>query len=212
MTAAGNTNLASLSRFQEIIAANRAKLSMSFQAATGAIKEIKRATGAMVQAEARCAAAANLTEQDRLAAEINRQYWIDYISMHGAVAEQGAILMLNAIDLALKEYSRLQHGSDKRWLQAGPVYTATGSPVSGSPKPKSAVTLLELVRALCNYFRHREEWIANGTQSNRSIRAMTNAGLSPLSPTAWVNAVELLAYPAWLDLEADLMQAIASLP
>lgn len=190
----------------------RLSMSLSFQSAVGGMRESYRSAGPLTQAQHAKVAASSAAVNEQLAAERSLERWQAYRDMHLAVAQQGGMNLFNGIDLALKDYSRIQHATDIRWLAGGPAFGATGMIARGTGAPQGSVTMLELVRAICNHFRHREQWIAERTPTNATMLRLRKAGLNPLSALAYADLLQLLSYNTWLDFEADLVSAIIQLP
>jgi hypothetical protein len=198
------TTQIAIDAFTRVIEDARVAVSLGFGSAISAAREADRASAALYQATTR---RNTLTQRSSVAehvsAELEVDRWRQYVIVHSAIALEGALVVFNSIDLALKDYARNRYGApDRRWITGGPSFGAT---------PR---TLFEIIRALCNYFRHREEWLANQglRQAVRSMAVLNDLGINPLSSSAHLAVLLLLQIDTWLDLESILLTAICAIP
>jgi hypothetical protein len=188
--------------FIAAIEESRVATALGFGSAVSAAREVNLANNALVQAAAtRGALNQEAAMADLVSTELDVERWRQYIAVHSAIALEGALVVFNSIDLALKQYVRSRHG-DRRWVVGGPSY---------GPTPR---TLFEIVRALCNYFRHRDEWlIGQGTQLGaRSTAVLNDLGINPISANAHLSVLLLLPFNTWLDLERVIVSSVSSIP
>src|ERR1700686_3587641 len=101
---------ASVSAFIDSLASNRISLSLGFQNAIAGIREAYRAQAPYINAVNASSAAGAVGGVAQIEAEREVERWTSYKKMHMAIAFQGAMLLFNTIDLALKAYSRIQYG------------------------------------------------------------------------------------------------------
>jgi hypothetical protein len=198
---ASTTHQVAIEAFISVIERERVATSISYGYAKAAAREVDRASAALYQASERRARLSPMsTIDEHVAAELEVDHWRQYMATHTALALQGSLLVFNSIDLALKDYARIRYGPAPQWISAGPAL---------GPTPR---TLFEIVRAICNYFRHRDGWLAAGTATNKSMGVLDDLGISPLSATAYIPALQLIPFDTWLDLESVIVSAIVSLP
>jgi uncharacterized protein YjiS (DUF1127 family) len=197
---AGTARHVAIEAFVSVIERERLAASISYGFAKAAAREVDRASAALYQAtERRVQLGRMATTDERIAAELEVDRWRQYIATHTALALQGALLVFNSIDLALKDYARIRYGPAPTWIRAGPAF---------GPTPR---TLFEIIRAICNYFRHRDEWLALGTPTNPSMAILRDLGINPLSSTAYIPVLQLIPFDTWLELESAIVGVIAAL-
>jgi hypothetical protein len=189
--------------FISVLEDARVAVSLGFGSAMSAGREASRASAALYKAASgRDLLDASATTAEHVAAEIDVDRWRQYITVHSAIALEGSLVVFNSVDLALKHYARTRYGaSDRRWIIGGPSYGTT---------PR---TLFEIVRALCNYFRHRDEWlVGQGLQrASRSSSILADLGVNPTSANAHLAVFAMLPFTTWLDFESAIVGAIAGL-
>jgi hypothetical protein len=200
----GTPKQVAIDTFVAVLEDDRIAVALGYGSALAAVREVSRATAALnMSTTARQALRATATVADHVAAELEVERWRQYVAVHSAVAREGSLIAFNSIDLALKRYARTRYGpTDTRWLTGGPSY---------GPTPRS---LLEIVRALCNQFRHRDEWLSaqGAPRPTRSENVLRDLGVNPLSNGAYLAVMNLLPFDTWLDFESTLVSAIVAIP
>jgi hypothetical protein len=190
--------------FIAVIEDARVATALGFGSAVSAAREASRAGAALYQATAtRSALSQAATTAAHVSAELEVDRWRQYIAVHSAIALEGALVVFNSVDLALKHYVRNRYGTgDRRWILGGPSY---------GPTPR---TLFEIVRALCNYFRHRDEWLVGQglRQAARSTAVLNDLGINPSSASTHLAVLALLPFDTWLDLESVIVSAVSNIP
>lgn len=200
----GASKQIAIDAFVAVIEDARVAVALGFGSAVSAAREASRGSAALYHATtSRNALKLTASTADHVAAELEVDRWRQYITVHSAIALEGALVVFNSIDLALKHYVRGRYGvTDRRWIVGGPAYGST---------PR---TLFEIVRALCNYFRHRDEWLVG--QGLRPAAASTSVlndlGINPVSGSAHLAVLGLLPFDTWLDLESVIVSAVAGIP
>jgi hypothetical protein len=190
--------------FIGVIEGARVAVGLGFGSAISAAREANRATAALHEANAvRAALKTGTSASEHVSAEIEVDRWRQYIAVHSAIALEGALVVFNSVDLALKHYVRTRYGiSDRRWVIGGPSY--------GTKRR----TFFEIVRALCNYFRHRDEWLAGQglSHATKSTAILNDLGINPTASNAHLSVLNLLNVDTWLDLESVIVSAISAVP
>jgi hypothetical protein len=186
--------------FVSVLEDARVAVALGFGSAISASREASRASAALYQAASgRDLLDGASTVAEHVAAEIEVDRWRQYFTVHSAIALEGSLVVFNSVDLALKHYARTRYGAaDRRWVVGGPSY---------GPTPR---TLFEIVRALCNYFRHRDEWLVGQglQQASRSISILSDLGINPTAANAHLAVFAMLPFTTWLDFESAIVAAI----